>query len=286
MPGVRHLSYGKADLFMRGIYLVVFVGLFSSSLNSINDAGNTVAAEQRAAEAKVLWEQALAAKGGRKRLYSVKNMVISSSSEYRTHRGRRNNMRREELLVFPDRVWKWEDYRPDVFGLRIDMINYETLIRYVVTPDSKKEDEIRRISGQPRWEDSGLINSQVVYFMETRWIKPTPTAVRRGEVKKQQVSIVQTQVEGKRVDFALDPKTHLPIKVTFFYEPSGGLEGGSFSVYLSDYIEVAGVKVPQSLIAEDNSVFNSKIQINVEYDERIFVTPTTVEAGPGAWRVK
>src|SRR5438552_1229 len=76
-------------------------------------------------EARKLWEASIAAKGGRERLLGVKNIVISSSAEYTTHKGKDNSIKEEELFVLPDKKWSWEDYRPDVFELRVEMFNYE-----------------------------------------------------------------------------------------------------------------------------------------------------------------
>ena len=74
-------------------------------------------------EAERIWEQAIEAKGGRERLYAVRNAVVSSKGIYRTSRGKDNKIRQEEFYVFPDMFWAWSDYRPDVFGLRVEMVN-------------------------------------------------------------------------------------------------------------------------------------------------------------------
>ena len=37
-------------------------------------------------EARILWDEAIAAKGGRERLYSVRNVLISSHQGYITHK--------------------------------------------------------------------------------------------------------------------------------------------------------------------------------------------------------
>lgn len=234
-------------------------------------------------EAQKLWEQAITAKGGRGKLRSVKNMVISSRAEYTTHQGKRNSIKQEELLAFPDKIWRWEDMRPDLFGLSVEMHNYEAKTAYVLTPDVPKE-ELRHLTDKYKWEDSTLLNTQVLYFMETSWVKPVPIAALRGEVKKQKVDIVQTQVNGKRVDFALDPVTHLPVRCIFY-----GMLNGTLSPIvvtdLADYVEVNGIKVPQKLTPENGPAYSSQIQINVDYNEGIFVRPTSIEAGPEAWKV-
>src|SRR5258705_4079770 len=66
-------------------------------------------------EAERIWELAIQAKGGRERLYSVNNMVISSFGK---------NIRLEDFFIFPDRSWSWVDQRPSVFGLNMSMQNW------------------------------------------------------------------------------------------------------------------------------------------------------------------
>src|SRR6266496_6510852 len=60
---------------------------------------------QRATKPKALelWEEAILAKGGRERLYSVYNMVVSVQSAYLTQKGKRNQVRREYLFVLPNK---------------------------------------------------------------------------------------------------------------------------------------------------------------------------------------
>ena len=54
---------------------------------------------------------------------------------------------------------------------------------------------------------------------------------------------------------------------------------------LADYVEVNGIKVPQKLTPENGPAYSSQIQINVDYNEGIFVKPTIIEAGLEAWKV-
>ena len=46
-------------------------------------AAQTSVKESAQREAKQLWEQAIAAKGGRERLYGVRNMVVSQRATFR-----------------------------------------------------------------------------------------------------------------------------------------------------------------------------------------------------------
>ena len=55
---------------------------------------------------------------------------------------------------------------------------------------------------------------------------------------------------------------------------------------LANYVQINGIKVPQTSAPQDGSTVSNKIQINVDYNEEIFLKPTTIEAGPETWRPK
>ena len=130
---------------------------------------NDVSAKQQKESAR-LWEQAIAAKGGRDRLYEVHNLVISSRGKYRSRLSKNNQVRREELFVFPNKYWFWDDYRPDVFGLRVSMYNYDTNMKYVIS-DSEPDHQPEAITNGQR--NKALRNEQLSSLLETRWLKPT-----------------------------------------------------------------------------------------------------------------
>jgi len=107
---------------------------------------------QTQAKAKALWERAIVAKGGRERLHSIYNLVVSAETAYLTRTGRRNQVRREYLFVFPDKYWSYEDYGSDVFGTRMQMLNYETKMQYVGSP-GHPETILEPIKGLKRNKD-------------------------------------------------------------------------------------------------------------------------------------
>src|SRR5215207_8092295 len=78
------------------------------------------------ARAKLIWEQAIEAKGGRARLYSINNAVIVSRPIVRFDLFRRTQPDLVSLFVFPNKLWYWNDMRPSVFGLTINMYDYDS----------------------------------------------------------------------------------------------------------------------------------------------------------------
>src|SRR5688572_13443450 len=77
---------------------------------------------QQLSRARRVWEDAIVAKGGRERLESVRSIFISSRSKY-WHGLKRYEIFTQELNVFPGQIWLWQDYRPDVFGLTVELYN-------------------------------------------------------------------------------------------------------------------------------------------------------------------
>ena len=57
-------------------------------------------------------------------------------------------------------------------------------------------------------------------------------------------------------------------------------------VDLSDYVEIGGIKVPQTVRYKDGTQDKKSYQFNVEYKEDIFTKPPHIDAGPEAWKVK
>lgn len=232
-------------------------------------------------EAVTFWEQAIAAKGGRERLHSVLNMVISTHGKYGSRQLGENQVRGETLFVFPARYWDWSDYRPDVFGLRISMYNFETQKKYIIS-DGEPQRQIESITAAE--QSRAEMHSLLPYLLETKWLRPVVVGVKTGRIRLRPVNIVQTTVNGKRVDFALDQKSHLPVRVSY-HDLIKGKEYIT-ALDLSDYVDIDGIKVPQKIKYDDGTEYKQAYQFNVEYNEDIFVRPTTIQAGPQAWKPK
>ena len=231
-------------------------------------------------EVQRLWEQAITAKGGRERLDAVRNLIISSRAKYRTSELKENHIRQEALYALPNKFWTWNDLRPDVFGLRIEMYNYDTNVKYVIT-DGEPKHQAEPITDNKRKEL--FLNSLLPVLPETKWLKPVLVKASIGSRGLRPVDVVQTTVNGKRVDFALDPKTDLLVTVSYYDVVRGKTYVTSLA--LSNYVEISGIKVPQTIKYDDGTEYNQSYQFNVEYDQELFIKPPSIEAGPDAWRV-
>lgn len=245
------------------------IAIFCLSSTCEGKPGMLLNQDESQKNAQELWEEAIVAKGGRQRLYQVQNLVVS--------RGSKN--RNVGFYVFPDRFWSWADDRPTPIGLAVEMYNLRRNLAYLTYPDDPKSP--RRLEALSQGQAS-IAEAQTLYLMETSWLKPRPIKLSKGRYRDESVDIVHTLVNGKTVGFALDRRTHLPKSILFY--SSSNEEEVYYSVAFSDYAEVNGIQMPQKVNYQDTSFLHQTYQINVEYDEKLFERPPTVEAGPDAWR--
>lgn len=241
-----------------------------------------IVSDDSRAEAERLWEQAIAAKGGRERLYSISNLQLSVRD--RQWWGfKRVPYELESLYVFPHKSWEWMDQTGTIFGFSISMHNYDQDIHWAYLDHGKGASVVPSHDNQIYKGAMGIIiNAQLDYLMETRWVKPIPVSVKRGRVGWHAVDIVRTVVkeypkEEEMVSFALDRKSHLPRQVIYHTVSFGEEYSGGPS--LSDYTAINGIQMPGK-VGRDRTTY----QFNVDYNQRIFEQPPSREAGINAWK--
>lgn len=91
------------------------------------------------------------------------------------------------------------------------MYDYDRNMSYVIS------------EGEPHHQAQPIKNAQKtkairnaqLSLLETRWLKPTIIRASAGRIGLRPVDVVETMVEGERVDFAFDQKTHLPVQVSY-----------------------------------------------------------------------
>jgi len=244
-----------------------------------------------ATDAAAIWEQAIAAKGGRERLSEVRNLVITSSGSYKALRFRirsdqkvesktlkSSGLYTEQLYVFPNKYWAWEDYRPAVFGLWVRMYDYTRNIKHVITegePNHPAEPiEQKELKKRP------LLFVELMYLLESNWLTPKPVGLTREGA----LDVVRVEVDGQWFDFAIDRKAKLVAKFTSYSEYKGKtyVDVTKFS----NYRAVNGIMMPRVIEMDDGHKEYSDIQINVEYDENIFTRSPSIDAGSHAWMKK
>lgn len=226
--------------------------------------------------AAVIWEQAIEAKGGRARLYAITSILESYSDQ-----------RSVGLYVIPSRLWEWTDDRPTWLGVYVEMINLDRDLSYFVETDAVKPVNKGKYSAKGRGEWP-LVQIQLYYLLETQWVKPVPIGLSGGVIARKSVDIVQTLVNGYRVDFHFDKKSHLPLEVAFPSKDSIGTQYGLGTSYatFSDYYDVKGIQMPGKVGHDAKAEIPQSVRVNVEYDPGIFERPPSLKDGPAGWRVK
>ncbi len=232
--------------------------------------------EEDQREARRLWEEAIAAKGGRERLCGVHNLVVF-------HGGGKRNI---SLYVFPNKSWQWSDDRPTPLGLSVEMHNLDRRLAYFVysedlEPPINKGWGSNLARGVPELRDA-----QLYYLLETAWVKPVPLRVATDRRGYQQTDIVETLVNGSRVDFHLDQNSHLPLEVAFPSRDGVGTSygRGTYYVTFSDYRDVSGIQMPHRVGFLIKNGLPTTFEINVDCDAQIFERPPNIADGPDAWR--
>lgn len=269
------------------IALVTLILVCSLGIHVIAVTQELKTQENTRPEAERLWEQAIAAKGGRERLYAVENMVVSSRLQGRKNLVKRVEFPAEELYVFPNKLWRWVDSRPSPLGLQVEMFDLERSIGYFAYPNDPTSPR-KRTEIYPR-ERQFIFYAQLLYLMESRWLKPKPLAAGAERIGFKQYDVVETLVNRERVDFYLDRKTHLPTRVVIHYASSASEKAYNIVFDLDNYAEVSGIQMPQKVTRVGNlvnEVERVNYQLNVAYDESLFERPPTIEAGAEAWKPK
>jgi hypothetical protein len=221
-------------------------------------------------EAERLWELAIAAKGGRERLYAVKNLAVFEYTPQPVGAFRKKvRLVGVSFWVFPGRSWIWEDLGRCVICRGAESYNREFSVR------SSDEMDLRA--------------AQLEFLMESKWIRPVPVAAQKGAIHGEVVDIINTKI-GKEftAEFLLNPNTHLPIALRTYERGKDGETAPSYSAYFSEYAPVLGIQLPRRFVRYNPSWERAAVryEINVDYDSSVFDRPARWEDGPEAWRPK
>jgi hypothetical protein len=255
---------------------------------------NAEASRQRAL---ALWEEAIRAKGGRKRLESIQSFLISSTIHVMAQSGD-GITDTQRLYVMPGRAWIYTNTPSFDVSVQATVINRERGLCLVtfhpagggIPPLSPclATDPIKF-----------LIEDPVIYLMETNWVRPVPVAARTEGQGRKGLDVIETNVDGLRVDFYLSPRTHLPIRlVTEWYGglTQNGFAGELMTVKLEDYVVIDGIFMPRRVTREPrevapsiNRVYRSddedaRYRFNVTYNPSIFDRPAAKKVKAGDWK--
>ena len=247
--------------------------LLALVLASLFAAGNVYG--QDAARTRDLWEKAIIAKGGREQLYKVKTLRIWYNETTRNflgipvHRGLVNR-----LYVFPNKVWAWDDGLPPPFHLSVAWLDIDQDKRCTFYQGASKP--VCGPARQGTSQQEGLTQAQYLYLMESQWVKPQPIGVSTRTIGGNKVDVVRTKFENKTIDYFLDRKTHLPVRVEVFYN---GSAHSTLTTEFSNYSMIDGINLPTK---QKSTRIN--FDINTAYNAALFDRPPSIDAGPDAWK--
>lgn len=234
-------------------------------------------------EADRLWDMAIKAKGGRGNLNKVNSISFGK------------NGKSTLLLVFPDKMFSWEDMRPGQFGLKIEVYNYETGYGYWHSGLDDSVKIFKDIRNDPLTRSRGnmnylMISSQLQNFLETKWLKPKPLTALKSRIAGNRVDRVDVLIEGygEPVRYAvfLDEKTHLPVRFARCYTIySGDISRNQWVTDVRFYREIQGIKVPM----ESDTIGTGKwtrryFEINPDYNPGVFDRQPDLTADGFQWR--
>jgi hypothetical protein len=299
MPFAKLAGMNKHGIMSGSVRLAVMLMFIASGVA----LGNTETAEANRKRAEMLWEEAIRAKGGRERLHSISNFLISSTIDHHTVSepfdplppARRVETQTERLYVMPGKAWIYEltpDYET---SLEARVLNMErNFCMLTLAPVGPMGSVPGLTNCVPTTWTERLIQDPVVYLMETKWVRPVPVRTRtEGKGSKQQ-DVVEIEVGQVRVDFYLDRKTRLPVKLITdrFYGDPRATTRKALSIKLQDYAEIDGIQMPRRLILEPlltraviRATEYAKYRFNVTFDENIFNRPVPKKAKFDDWKV-
>lgn len=228
--------------------------------------------EQSLAKAQQIWEQAVAAKGGRERILNIKSFLSYDK-----------NLDFVGLRVFPDKTWNWSNNGKPI-GLTVTSENYSKEISYRIMKGAEP------FSFKPSTKMEWGLASMLDLLLETKWIKPEILGSDTTEINGRKFDVVCTEVANYRVvktNFIFDPETHLLARTLRYYTKSPG--DGFYTTDYSDYVAIKGIMFPQKEIRKPSDqkgrlIDNFKVDIDVDYREDLFDKPPSIEDGPNGWK--
>lgn len=234
-------------------------------------------AEGTQARARELWEQAVAAKGGRERLRRIESLYVE--------RAQPGGDRDYYFYAFP-RYWFNYTYGGRREDTAKTVHNGPRGVTWWLPPNGATA----RQSESSADDLSAPLVAQFTYLLVTRWLEPRPLSARRERLGLRRVDVLEVDAGGWLVTYYLDPETHLPVKLI---APEGELPRARGErhkvVQFEDYAPVDGVMMPRAVTHSHTTVrrkWKERVayEFNPRHDPRFFEQPPTLRTTPHSWR--
>ena len=274
---MKYLSRTIGTVLLAIAGAVLVAGCLSPSQVNAS-AGVAVSDDETATKARELWEKVLEAKGGRERLRKITNLYVVADQG--------QGYRQSTLNVFPDYRFDFA-YEPVEENTSIEVSNAKKgIVWWQIHGNAAKP---RKYEAEDVYRN---LHAQVIYLLVTSDIDPVPLRLRKEWLGLKRVDVIEVEAQGWRVDYYIDPKTHLPLRVVL---PNGlkAHERGDMNhvITLDDYAAVDGVMMPHK--ATHTYTTNPekledrlKFEINAAYDPQVFEVAPTRRTNGESWRAK
>ncbi len=168
---------------MKRTLIIISIICFLSSVTIYAQVASAKAESKERLEAERQWEQMVEAKGGREKLNSVTNMMLT--------KGKAPN-NQIEFYVFPNRYWEWSKGKIVHEYTSASMANLDLGV-YLSADESglTNSEKFAPISGGLNYSESWLMEA-CAFMLENQWLKPTPIKVTRETVGKERLDVVDT----------------------------------------------------------------------------------------------
>jgi hypothetical protein len=222
-----------------------------------------------AADPQAVWEQAIQAKGGRERLRKVQTLAVYMKPAPVNLAGPPANW----LCVFPNRYFEWEGGRGPERSIVVDGAAGRMAMDATGKPAGA--------SSMTPLERDQLTLNQLLYLLETAWLRPEPLGVRPARLHK--YNVLTVRAGGRTFDLFLN-SSNLPERI---FSRRGEDSKTRYDYQLEHYREFQGIALATRIICtEGNRQWNWDVdyEIDAKYNPKLFERMPNLSDGPEPWR--
>jgi hypothetical protein len=231
-------------------------------------------AQASSCDASSKWDQAIAAKGGRDKLESLRTFFWSGEMTVWQGLVRRKHLD-QMLYVFPDFAWSYQENSDPGLGRSASHIHYDEGY-------SLNADHLRSDSYKYPLPNKQYMGSLPALLMETRWMKPKLGGCNLDDTAH--ATLVEAEFSGWQYDFHFARGESLPSKVV--QHASGQIAKTEWT--LSNYRQFGGIMLP-TMFRQRDSIgillnLDMRYEINPEVPSGLIDSDPTHTMAPEGWR--
>ena len=255
-----------------------YLNLFLAALVLGCSSGGSVTGAEEPRENEI-WESMLVAKGGRARLQSVHTFVFRSALRHLDWSANNvvGGVQYEFVVAFPGQLWGWQDYRPGVMGFATEALDLSRGTHWFSMDGGKAKQLPMRSEFEP-FLRRRIEELQVLYLLETKFVKPRLLAATSLSKDDSVILAVQTQ-EHVKIEYVVDTRTWLPRSVRLTPKLDSGAGPQSEFVFDGEQ-EVSGLRMPRRVHGFGDVTFI----IDPVIDPGLFTTPPDGVTSSGTWQ--